>query len=186
MNKKTEYRLNFIWDYDKEENWINEEAKNGWRLDKYFFIKYDFVSCEPGEYEYRIQLLDESAKSAKNRDYLAFLREMGINVVSKWFRWIYLEKKSDGTPFELFSDRNSRLKHMKSVLTLIKTVGGMNGFIGVTNVLIGIIHSLNGTLYGSFNYIGVLNILVAVLSYYGAKRLKKISENLEVTGEVEE
>lgn len=186
MSKKTEYRLNFIWDYDKEEKWLNEMAKEGWRLDKYFFVRYDFVSCEPGEYEYKIQLLDEVANSVKNRDYLDFLRDMGISVVSKWFRWIYLEKKADGEPFDIFSDRNSRLKHIKSVLTLIKSVGGMNAFIGITNVLLGIINSLNGNSYGAINFIGVLNVLIAVLSYYGAKRLKAISDNLELTGEVEE
>jgi len=184
--KKTVYKLNFIWDYDREEQWLNEMAKDGWRLDKYFFCKYDFVPCEPGEYEYKIQLLDESVNSAKSRDYLAFLREMGINVVSTWLRWIYLEKKADGEAFDIFSDRNSRLKHIKGVLTLIKTVGWMNAFIGVTNVLMAVINTLNDTGLGRFNYIGVLNIMLAIASYYGAKRLDRICEDLEMTGEVEE
>ncbi|MBE6037585.1 MAG: DUF2812 domain-containing protein [Anaerofustis stercorihominis] len=184
--KKKEYRLNFIWDYDKEEKWLNEEAKNGWRLTKYFFLKYEFESCEPGEYEYKIQLLDENANNPKNRQYFSFLEDMGINIVATWFRWIYLEKRADGEPFEIFSDRNSRLKHMKSVLTFTNTVGGLNAFIGITNVLMAIINTLGGNSYGKINYIGVLNILIAVLSYYGSKRIKEACKDLELTGEVEE
>ncbi len=186
MTKKTEYRLNFIWDYDKEEKWINEMAKEGWRLDNYFFCKYDFVPCEPGEYEYKIQLLDEGRNSSKSRDYIAFLREMDINVVDTWFRWLYLEKKADGEGFEIFSDRNSRLKHINGVLSLIKLVGWTNGVVGVSNVIIALINTLNGVAYGNLNFIGSVNILLAVASYYGAKRLKRMCEDLEATGEVEE
>lgn len=184
--KKTEYRLNFIWEFDKEEKWLNEMAKKGWRLTNYFFCKYDFESCDAGEYEYKIQLLDEVANSAKSADYLGFLNDMGISVVSKWFRWVYLEKKADGNGFEIFSDRNSRLKHIKSVLSLIKTVGWMNGFVGVTNLIMALINTFNGSGLGNFNYIGVLNVLLAAASYYGAKRLKNICDDLEITGEVEE
>lgn len=184
--KKTVYRFNFIWEFDKEERWLNEMAKEGWRLTKYFFCRYDFVRCEAGEYEYKIQLLDEVANSAKSADYLGFLADMGISVVSKWFRWVYLEKKSDGSGFEIFSDRNSRVKHIKGVLSLIKTVGCLNGFVGVGNVIMALINTFNGSGLGKFNYIGFLNIMLAVASYYGAKRLKYICEDLEVTGEVEE
>ena len=48
--KKTVFKLFFVWDFEKEERWLNEMAQEGWVLDNTGFSFYTFVRCEPGEY----------------------------------------------------------------------------------------------------------------------------------------
>ena len=51
-----------------------------------------FEKGEPGEYIYRIQLLDYPAAHAESAAYLAFLEETGVEVIATWFRWVFLRK----------------------------------------------------------------------------------------------
>lgn len=53
--KKTVFKLFFVWDFEKEERWLNEMAQEGWVLDNTGFSFYTFVRCEPGEYIIRLE-----------------------------------------------------------------------------------------------------------------------------------
>ena len=55
--KKTVFKLFFVWDFEKEERWLNEMAQEGWVLDNTGFSFYTFVRCEPGEYIIRLPRL---------------------------------------------------------------------------------------------------------------------------------
>ena len=37
----------WVWDFDREEAWLNDMAQSGWVLDKVGFAKYEFVQCQP-------------------------------------------------------------------------------------------------------------------------------------------
>ena len=54
--KKTVFKLFFVWDFEKEERWLNEMAQEGWVLDNTGFSFYTFVRCEPGEYIIRLEM----------------------------------------------------------------------------------------------------------------------------------
>ena len=41
--KKTVFKLFFVWDFEKEERWLNEMAQEGWVLDNTGFSFYTFV-----------------------------------------------------------------------------------------------------------------------------------------------
>ena len=56
--RKTIYKLWFVWDYDKEERWLNEMASNGWALVDVGFCRYTFERSEPGEYSIRLEMRD--------------------------------------------------------------------------------------------------------------------------------
>ncbi|WP_239443060.1 DUF2812 domain-containing protein [Gordonibacter sp. An230] len=49
-------------------------------------IRYVFEECEPGAYEYRLELLENMACAAESRRYLGFLEEMGIECVGMFGR----------------------------------------------------------------------------------------------------
>ena len=68
--KKTVFKLFFVWDFEKEERWLNEMAQEGWVLDNTGFSFYTFVRCEPGEYIIRLEMNPSS-------DYRAFVKELG-------------------------------------------------------------------------------------------------------------
>ena len=71
--KKTVFKLFFVWDFEKEERWLNEMAQEGWVLDNTGFSFYTFVRCEPGEYIIRLEMNPSS-------DYRAFVKEAGCRV----------------------------------------------------------------------------------------------------------
>ena len=73
--KKTVFKLFFVWDFEKEERWLNEMAQEGWVLDNTGFSFYTFVRCEPGEYIIRLEMNPSS-------DYRAFVKELGAESVS--------------------------------------------------------------------------------------------------------
>ena len=55
MERKIIKKWIWIWEYDKEEQWLNAMAQSGWVLDKVGFCRYEFVPCEPGEYTVRLE-----------------------------------------------------------------------------------------------------------------------------------
>jgi hypothetical protein len=109
-------------DYEKEEAWLNSMAAEGWELRHYTWMRYAFDQGVPGRYTYRIQLLADSWASQKSRDYLAFMRDAGIEVVSTYANWVYFRKKTADGPFEVFSDLDSRIAHHRRVGTMFSAV----------------------------------------------------------------
>ncbi|MDF2542781.1 MAG: hypothetical protein K0S47_2499 [Herbinix sp.] len=115
---------------DTQVKWLNKMAHNGFRLIKAGNLSYEFVECQPDQYQYCIEFV--AHKSYKNeKEYRSFLEDMGYTVFYKnvnlnysickvrWRPYGYgtgqistnpgtynkelfiVEKKNDGRPFEL-------------------------------------------------------------------------------------
>lgn len=97
--KKTIFRLFYVWQWEKEEKWLNNMSQKGWQLVHATFGKYNFIYGEPNEYTYRLELLDKSLKSEESTSYLNFLNETGIEMVGKCKSWIYLRSKTTESGF---------------------------------------------------------------------------------------
>ena len=71
-NRKTIRKWFWIWDFEKEEDWLNEMAMNGWVLESVGICTYHFIRCEPGEYSVRLEMhpYDES--------YISFMKDTGV------------------------------------------------------------------------------------------------------------
>ncbi len=111
--KKTVYRIFFVWEYDKEEKWLNKMSAEGWQLIKGSSFRYLFEKGGPNEYEYKLELLDEEPDTLKSKNYIDFLKEANIENVGKCRNWIYLRKKTvDGG----FSSENKTLSHITHAL----------------------------------------------------------------------
>lgn len=96
-------------DFSAEEAWLNEMSAKGQALVAYRGMSgYTFVAAEPGAWQYAIEILD--GKGTTRDNYLSFLKDVGIEVVSIYACRAYLRKKNDGVPFELHSDLKSRLE----------------------------------------------------------------------------
>jgi uncharacterized protein YacL len=106
-----------IWSFDKEERWLNDMAAQGWALDDVGFCRYEFESCEPGEYVIGLEMLEERLNHPKSQDYLGFLKETGVELVGALFRWVYLRSLSNADNV-LFSDTDSLIRHMDRVIAL--------------------------------------------------------------------
>ena len=155
METKTVYRLFAEWSFDKEEEWLNSMAQEGWTLKKVGFCKYVFERTEPGEYITRLAMHDA------DEEYMELMRESGAEYVGRVLQWLYFRKKAELGEFELFSDIDSRNNHLKNIGWTLLLIGGANVIIGLTT---------------SFGYI---NLLCTVVMAYGLGRVHGKKEALE-------
>ena len=109
----------WVWQFDDEEKWLNQMAKDGYELVDVGFGRYTFDDCEKGEYSYKLELMDHFPTSEKSQDYISFIEETGAVYVGNVSRWGYFKKKTEEGTFDLFSDYDSRIKHINKMLTLL-------------------------------------------------------------------
>lgn len=103
-------KIRFYVDVESERTWLQKMANEGWALKKYFLGVYTFEKCEPGQYRYQIDLLDNT----NNRDdFEAFMKEMDVDVLCYWNKWAYLRRDSSQGKFEMYTDAESQIKQYK-------------------------------------------------------------------------
>lgn len=160
MENKTVRKWFWVWSFEKEEEWLNEMAMNGWVLESVGCCTYHFVRCQPGEYSVRLEMhpYDEA--------YLSFMQETGAEYVGRMMMWIYFRKKTADGPFDLFSDIDSRIGHLDKIGKMLSVIGFANLVIGVANTV-------------SPARLGWINLLCATLLMYGLGRIHGKKEALE-------
>lgn len=131
QEKKTVSRLYWVWQFEEEEAWLNEMAAEGWVLEKAGLGRYVFARCRPGEYILRLEILDKWPKSKESQDYIRFIESTGAECIGSLKRWVYFRKKAEEGEFALFSDLNSRVRHIDRVLTLV----GLLAVVMALNIL---------------------------------------------------
>lgn len=161
------HKMFFIWDFDKEEKWLNEMATKGLCLVGVGFCRYEFEDCVPGEYRICLQLLDRMPRHPESQKYIEFMESTGAEHIGSFTRWVYFRQKAAAGDFELFSDNASRVKYLSSILSFIALIVGLNLYIGLYNVFVVFF------LHSPFNYIGLLNLAVALLGIPGTIKLWK-------------
>ena len=158
--KKTMTKWFWVWEFEKEEEWLNEKALNGWALSGVGVCVYTFEKCEPGEYAVRLEM------HGMDQEYIDFMKDTGAEYVGRMMAWIYFRKKAADGPFDLFSDIDSRIEHLKKI-------GRVLSFVCLGNMLIGVGNSLNG-----FHFAWI-NLLCASLLTYCLGRIHGKKEALE-------
>ena len=157
--RKTIHKIFWVWDFEKEERWLNEMVQEGWALEKAGFCTYTFVRCEPGEYIIRMQMNQDA-------DYRSFVEGLGAEYVGGCVNWFYFRRKAELGAFDLFSDIDSRIAHLKRI-------GKMLWLLCIANIVIGLSAVSSGRTYSS------INLLCAALLSYGLGRIHGKKEALE-------
>ena len=132
--KKTIRKVFFVWDYDKEETWLNEMSAKGLLLHSVGFCTYTFEDGEPGKYTYRLELLNPRLSREEKTQYISFVEETGAEHIASLFRWVYFRKEDDGSGFALFPDLASHIEHTNRMLFLLGIITGLN-FMNGLNML---------------------------------------------------
>lgn len=127
-----------------QEKWLNKMAHNGYRLIKTDKLSYEFIECQPDQYQYCIEFV--AHKSYNNvKEYRTFLEDMGYTVFYKnanlnysigKVRWrpygygmgqiatnpgsynkelLIVEKKNDGHPFALHTSNADKAAYYKPI-----------------------------------------------------------------------
>lgn len=168
--RRTVQKWFWVWDFEKEEQWLCDMAARGLALVAVGFGKYEFEECSPGEYDVRMEFLAHKPTHPESVNYLSFLEEMGVEHVGSVQKWIYLRKKKESGPFLLHSDNSSRIKHLSRVIQFISLLAWLNLYIGCYNLYL---YFFNPSPVSWINLLGILNLIVAVISGWGAFRLMK-------------
>ena len=158
--RKTIHRWFWVWDFEKEERWLNTMAQSGWLLDGVGFCTYHFVACTPGEYTVRLEM------HAPDEAYIRFMEETGAEYVGRIFQWIFFRKRTQFGEFDIFSDLDSRIGHLARI-------GKSLALIGLANLLIGLVN-----LWRPIPAC-VLNLLCATLLMYALGRIHGKKEALQ-------
>lgn len=158
--RKTVHKWFWVYEFEKEEEWLCSMAMEGWALDKVGFCKYEFVRCEPGEYTVRLEMHEF------DNSYLSFMEEMGAEYIGRMAQWIYFRRKSELGEFNLFSDIDSKIAHLERISRVLTIVGTANIVIGLAN---------------TFNIIniGFINLLLGCVLMYCLGRIHGKTEQLK-------
>ena len=168
----------FIWDFDKEEQWLNEMAAKGLCLVSVGFFKYEFEDCLPGEYKICLQLLEKMTRNPESQKYLEFMEQTGAEHVGSFTRWVYFRKRAAEGSFELFSDNASRVKYLSGIFSLAALIVGLNLLIGLQNILLAVL------LKYTFNYLGIINLVIGILGSWGTWKLWKKRKRIKSDGQL--
>ena len=109
----------WAWEFDKEEQWLNDMAAQGKALVSTRYFTYEFEDSRPGEYAVRLEMLENHPDSSEGRQYIAFVEETGAEYVGKVMKWVYFRKKTADGPFELHGDNATRIRHLAGIIRLL-------------------------------------------------------------------
>lgn len=166
--KKVIYKAFTVGGFEKEEQWLNEMAAKGLCLTEVGFCKYVFEEGIPGEYSYRLELLENLPSHPESQAYIHFMEETGVEQVATLFRWVYFRKKKTEGEFDLFSDLDSRIKHYTRINTFCYTLMLIQILPMLSNLTFHTNHegSLNG-------WVGLLNAAVFVWVFWLSRGIRK-------------
>ena len=155
------WKIFLVWEFEKEEAWLNQMAMAGWTLCKVGFCNYTFEKTEPGEYIVRMEM------RKSDEAYREFMADAGIEFIGRVTQWHYYKKRSELGPFDLYSDIDSRIAQLNRI-------GKMLWLICLANLIIGIANTINT--YANFGWV---NLLCATLLSYALGRIHGKKESLE-------
>lgn len=165
--RKVVHKLFWVWQFDKEEKWLNEMVAKGLCLVSVGLCRYEFEDCLPGEYKIRMELLENSPRSVESSQYISFIEETGVEQVGSCMRWVYFRKKAAEGPFELFSDNDSRINHLTRIIRFMLSMGVANLIVGFYNLF------LCYYWQSELNFLGIVNLVVCVFLAVGSFGLMK-------------
>lgn len=180
----------FIWNLDKEENWINNMASHGYSLVRAGRFSFEFDETEAGKYKYKTLFLSGSANSAKNTDFYKFIEEMGIEVVCTLNYpgtcCVYTRGLATDFPdgIEYYSDKDSRIKYLRTSLfyfifatVFLLLAGLLNLSIGLRLAnTVNVINLVEGFVLLGMCVAGAIAIIRLTIQIVKLKKDRKINE----------
>ena len=172
--RKTVHKWIWAWEFEKEEKWLDEMSQQGWALDKVGFCRYEFVQCEPGEYVTRLEMLEEHVDAAKSKDYIDFVESTGAEYIGHVIKWVYFRKKAADGGFDLYSDVDSRIKHVQRVIRLFAPLMCINA-LNIINMANLSDHAPTAVKIGGIAFVAAVEAMLV----FGLFKLNGIKKRLE-------
>ena len=145
-------------DPERIEEQANRMAKEGWILEKFGSLFSTYRRGKAGEYEYRVQVKEAGMDRLV---YTAELAEFGIEEVGSVGDLLILRKSSDGTPFELYSDLDSRIAQQKKAVRYLRKGLIMSFFWGSMMLMNVLTTLMNANVIGRYAGKAAINFSTA-------------------------
>ncbi len=130
----TKTRFLPLWKEEKELNWLAGMSKDGWHLVKKGFITYHFQKGDSKEYIYQY---DYKAPSDKDFDeYKQLYHDSGWEYIDGYSGWHYFKTTPNNKTSSLYTDLESKQRHLKKLLAMMVMIGGSNAAIISTNIVV--------------------------------------------------
>lgn len=129
---KTAWRWFWAWEDGKEERWLEEMARQGWRLVSGGIV-YRFVRDTPAEVRYRLDW--RPGTNAALKEYFDLCRDSGWQHVCSFGSWYYFRASDPAAP-ELYTDRASLAGRYKRLIGFLALISLPN-LMGLVNTLTG-------------------------------------------------
>ena len=140
---KKVWRYYNIAEYEQEEQWINEMAKEGWQLTAIGLCRYIFRRGTPGEYIYKLDVVERTASDEVRESYFNFLTECDIRVVGEFKDWLYLQKKAADGPFDMKDDTYAKLRTVNKVYSFaVRTLCKLLKIFAIIVIICAVGHTL--------------------------------------------
>ncbi|MGI6051611.1 MAG: DUF2812 domain-containing protein [Bilifractor sp.] len=181
---RTYFRFFSITDYEKEEKWIQDMFRQGWKLTNVRFqCIYTFEKAEPSDMTVRLEYSD--VPLTERPDYAAMMSDYGWECLWSGSGWSYFakptEKEADSN--ELFTDKASRLsmiqkifqkRYLILVLLLIVLI--------IPQIVYPIIEGQPGSIFISWLILAGIYIFMIIYCGAGFRRLlNKYSLKMDMT-----
>jgi len=160
--------------YDIEKR-VNEMASQGWHLKKFTWIRFTFEQDEPGSYIYRHDELERFGSTYED-EYLDFLKFSGIEQVDRSGNFVFFRKPAHEGPFELYSDKKTKISNLSKKITLLSLILLLNLFFGITGLV-----SISGGQHTDMLklLLNSTNILIVMLLVGPILKLMRVRKNLK-------
>lgn len=162
-------RFKLYYDKDEEEEWLKKMGLEGWAFKKFFLGFYTFEKCEPGEFNYQIDLLD--SWNGEKDDYSAFMEDTGVEVIDQWWRWVYLRKRASDGPFEMYTDKESKIAQYNKIKNFFK--------VALVIEILCFFMELMATIRTGSHIFAIFTVLLAVISLAILKMVWKCKWKIE-------
>lgn len=172
--KQVIHKCFFLWDFDKEEKWLAQMSAKGMQLTVVSYGSYTFEEGEPNEYDYRLEMLEDLPSTTNGMDYIRFMEEAGVEYLGSVNRWVYFRKKHTEQGFDLFSDLDSRIRHVQRILLLASILTLINSVFLLSIVLNRSMDYTPGSVVGI-----VLLSALSLFFVYGVSKLLGIYHTLK-------
>lgn len=115
MKTKTLYRFT-IADYKEEEQFLQEQHRQGWKLIKlYPPIGFVFEECEPEDYVYQLDF--PQVKNQDTTNYLQLFEDCDWEYIGKCLNWYYFRKPEYyEEDLSIFSDPTSKIEMIQRIV----------------------------------------------------------------------
>lgn len=137
MQKEYEKRWSIwtVWSYEKEEQWVNVQSKQGLHLEKAHLFTPTFRRDPSVRYTYRLDYQPDLTKREQLQEYLDLYADAGWEHTATIMGWQYFRRPwAPGEEPVLYSDRSSLRQQYQRIQRLLVVLLSVNLVTGIVNL----------------------------------------------------